>query len=581
MTIHRVSLSSLLTIPMLTLLSSCASLPPRGADLIVHNAHVMTMSPSPQVASALAIRAGRIVAIGDTNEVMLWRDQHTRLINANGNSVLPGLIDTHIHPVTSAVQRDDCSLDDEKLAVTAIRDKVLACLPVDWSADRVFPVINLNPADFAATRDDLDAISERPFALFGSDGHTAWANTAALRLAGVTAATRDPNNGRITRDASGVATGHLVDDAVSLLSPFLPVDDLATKIAMTKQVIHDLHAVGITSMMEASATEAELQVYAALAQEGALTITTHVALFSEADDSDHNFARLQELRARYDRPSSLRVDTIKIFADGVLEFPTQSAALLQPYLDAHGQISQHAGKLYVDPERLNRFIQRAQAQQFNVHFHAIGDKAVRVALDAAAFARAHSNGAPNRISISHVQLVDPTDVPRFAELDVLASLQLFWAKPENYSVDAVQPYIGPQRSQMMYAARSIVAAGGTITGGSDWNVSSFNPFEAMAAAICRCNENEPERAPLFLDQAVDLATIVKAYTIHAARLLGDEHNTGSLVVGKQADVIVLDRRLDTIDIDRLRATQVQTTIANGRVVYVRERSSTNDDKGAL
>jgi predicted amidohydrolase YtcJ len=247
---------------------------------------------------------------------------------------------------------------------------------------------------------------------------------------------------------------------------------------------------------------------------------------------------------------------IKLFNDGIMEFPTQTAAMLGPYLDAKGKPTKNLGPLYHEIGPLTEFVRRADAEGFSVHIHAIGDRAVRVALDAFAEARAH--GSKRRYSVAHLELVDPADIPRFRQLDVIASFQLQWAQPDNYSVDAVLPYIGPERQARLYPAGSFVAAGAPIAGGSDWNVSTFNPFEAMAVAASRTNPEQPERGMLGgSEQKVALRDMLVAYTVNAARMMGREQEVGSLEVGKAADVIVLDRHLyDSSPAADIRATKV-------------------------
>lgn len=564
--IHLYLLRTTASAGLLCTLSACQPVASPNITVII-NGDVHTMDARQPHAEAVVIENDKLVYVGSNSGAHAWQTRAAQIIDAHGHTVLPGLIDTHIHTVVGAIQSDDCSLDDEKLLITQMREKIIACLSQSSDDKTIFPVINLNPANFVATKHDLDAISTRAFALFGSDGHTAWANTAALNMAALSRTSADPKNGRITRDHNGDPTGHLIDDAVTALTPFLPQDDFATQVKMTEKTLHDLHAVGITSMMEAAASENELKVYHALAQRQKLTVHTSVALQSEANDSATHIKRLNDWRRRFSLPPQLQVDTVKIFADGVLEYPTQSAALLTPYLDENGNPTQTAGKLYVEPDVLNRFVAALDRERFNVHFHAIGDRAVRVGLDAFEYARTHNDGSNSRFSISHLQLIDDADLARFADLNVIASFQLFWAKPENYSVEAVQPYIGPQRSERLYAAGAVARAGGTIAGGSDWNVSTFNPFEAMAAGMCRCNENEPQRPLLAPAQAVDLATLLRAYTLNAATLLGREHETGSLTVGKFADVVILDRRLHNDAVDAIRSTKVVATFAQGQMVY--------------
>ncbi|SHF34091.1 hypothetical protein SAMN04487965_1981 [Microbulbifer donghaiensis] len=547
------------------LLSGCDSA--EKADLVILNADAHTMEMASPRARAIAVRGERIVYVGDDQGAEKWVGARTNVVDAQGATLLPGLIDTHTHPVTSAVQMDDCTLEDRDLTLTQIGEVVTECLAgAAPPPGQIFQVVNLNPANFAATRADLDKISRQPLALFGSDGHTAWANSAALELAGIDENTADPSTGRVVRDEAGVPTGQLIDDAEKFLHPFLHEDDFVTRVEMTARALQLMHGVGLTSLMEAAATEEELKVYRALADSDRLTMDTTVALLSQTHNTAENLQNLVRLRDQYSGVDALRINTAKIFVDGVLEYPTQSAALLEPYLGGDGSISDNRGALYASEKELNGLVHDLAGKNFNVHLHAIGDRAVRSGLDAFAAARAQQLSAA-KFSMSHLQLIHPDDLHRFGELNVYASFQLHWARPENYSVEAVQPYLGDERSHWMYPAKSVLDAGGTVTGGSDWNVSTFNPFEAMAAAVCRCNFDEPGRGTLMPEQAVGNEDMLRAYTINAAAMLGRGEETGSLKVGKRADLILVDRDVSAVDAAALRDTRVLATLAAGRLVH--------------
>lgn len=546
-----------------------ASTPP--ADLVIVNARVQTMSGTQPLAQALAIRDGRIVRVGDDLQVRELAGPATRIIDAGGATVLPGFIDTHMHPVTSSAQLDDCTAGDRELEVAALGALLAACQPTRDARSGLawLLVSDLNPAGFKATRHDLDAIeSARPVMLKATDGHSSWLNSRALAASGITRATPDVADGRIVRDASGDPTGHLIDGAQRLTDAAIPVDTLEAKVAALRKALPMLHATGLTSVMDASVAEAELEVLATLARSGELTLDVTTALEAEADGKVDSLPKLEDQRQRYAGLANLRVNTAKVFVDGVMEFPTQSAALLEPYVPVDGQGRSDTGNLYVDPEAFGRLATELDRRGFNVHAHAIGDRAVRVALDAFAQARGTLGEASRaKFSISHLQLVDPADWPRFAELDVYASFQLLWAQPDNYATDAVQPFIGPMRSALMYPARSLLGNGATLVGGSDWNVSSPAPLEAIAVAMDRRDPEHLEKPPLVPMQSVALDVMLRAYTIEAARMLGIDGETGSLAEGRQADVIVLDRNLDGADAPSVRAAAVRYTFADGKQVY--------------
>jgi predicted amidohydrolase YtcJ len=264
-------------------------------------------------------------------------------------------------------------------------------------------------------------------------------------------------------------------------------------------------------------------------------------------------------------PDFLRADAVKIFADGVIEYPSQTAALLAPYLDGAGRPTANRGPTYFEQDQLDRIVCAADAAGFTVHVHAIGDRAVRSALDAFADARQHNGMLNNRDQIAHLELVDPADFSRFKELNVIANFQLLWAERDPYIAQATLPYLGPKRSRYLYPARSLRDAGALIVGGSDWGVSSFNPFVAMEHAVTR--REARGRKPLLLEQSIGLQDAVDAYTINAAFALKQERTTGSLELGKRADFIVLDRDIFAIDPFDLHDTRVLATYLDGKEVY--------------
>jgi predicted amidohydrolase YtcJ len=533
---------SLFAGPVATLLVACGSPPSppppvRLADLVILDADIRTMEPAHPVASALAVADGRIIAVGDDATVQPLTGPETRVVRAAGRTVLPGLVDSHIHAAEGALARGGCTLDDDELTIRQAAPRIRKCVAND-SESKWLIVTDVNPAGFRANRQQLDSIhSERPMLLWGTDGHTGWVNSRALELAKITRGTKDPADGRIERNADGEPTGFLMDGAVGLVLGAMEKPTPEKRLDKLRWVLPQLHAVGITAYLEANTDAETVDAYVTLASRYELDARVTMALESDGADTDAEFARLTGLRGRVGTQPLLRADFIKLFADGVMEHPTQTAALLAPYLGADGRPTAATGRLYLQPAAMTSFIERADANGFNVHVHAIGDAAVRETLDS--FAAARAAGSRRLYSIAHLQLVDPADLPRFATNDVLASLQLLWAQPDNYSIDAVQKYIGAERHARQYPARSLVNSKAVIAGGSDWDVTSFNPFEAMATAMSRRNPEHPERAPLGADQALTLDEMLAAYTRNAARLIGRDAEIGTLAAGKAADIVVL------------------------------------------
>ncbi len=558
---------------LLALLAGCAGAPPVPqaadpaiADLVVLGADIQTMDITQPRVSALATRDGKIVYVGDDEGAAPLIGPSTTVLRTPGVTVLPGLIDSHIHAAGGALLRGGCSLKDDQLAVEAaakiIRDCLITNPPSNWLV-----VTDVNGAGFKADRKALDAIiADRPLFLWGADGHTGWVNSKALALAQITRDTADPEDGRIERDASGEPTGFLVDGAVGLVLEHLDKPSPQKRLQVLRDLLPQLHATGITAYLEANTDAETVATYAELAHRNELTARVSIALESDGASTEDEFTRLDGLRRSVANEPLLRADFIKLFADGVMEYPTQTAALLEPYSNADGTAGTSRGKLYLGQQQLQDFMQRADTAGFNVHVHSIGDAATRATLDA--FEAARAAGSQRLYSIAHLQLIDPADLPRFAKLSVFASLQLLWAQPDNYSVEAVLPWIGAGRQQRLYVARSLLASGASIAGGSDWDVSSFNPFEAMAVGMSRLNPEEPARSALNAAEALTLDELLHAYTINAARMIGRDAEIGSLTPGKAADIVVLDRRFDSqTSAAEVRATRVTQTFMGGKRVH--------------
>lgn len=556
----RIILSALLCLT----LAACAREPGvEPADLVITGGHVDTMNPASPTAQAVAVRAGRIVFVGDDAGAQPFIGEKTRVVKADGASVLPGLIDAHIHLMEGSLVMDDCTFDDVQLTLARIAPIIQECA-AKHPGDGWLTVQELNGAGFSANRQDLDAIiSDRPLVLFTSDGHSVLVNSRALAAAGINRRTPNPPEGEIAHDARGEPTGFIVDKAVNLVIDKIPKLAEPERQALLLRGLHDIAADGITTIMEANTSAETVATYVAVAKAGKLQSRVSMALGSNGEPSDAEFARLDGVRKLADGVPQIHANFIKLFADGVVEYPTQSAALLAPYTDAKGKSTGNLGPTYLPGAQLADFVQRADRENFNVHIHVIGDRATRMALDA--FAAAREKGSQRLYSLAHLEMIDPADAPRFKALDVIACFQLQWARPDNYTEEAVLPYIGKDRQARLYPAGMLAKAGATISGGSDWNVSTFNPFEAMSIAMSRTNPAEPQRGALGPpEEKLTLRQMLEAYTVNAARQLGFEKDIGSIETGKVADLVILDRKLgDDSSAADVLATQVRYTFADG------------------
>jgi predicted amidohydrolase YtcJ len=543
---------------------------PMPADLVLLHGKIHLEDANRSVVQAMAVRGNSIVAVGTDTAVGALVGPHTRTVDLGGRVVLPGIIDAHTHPAESAQDLGKCSLDDKALTPPDIKIRVAACLKAQpGDRDAWFEVVMVNPSGLTLTPADLDSmLADRPLLLTGSDGHTVWANSAVMKLAKITPATQDPAGGHIERDSAGMPTGTLRDNAAEIAYAARPKASLEHEAAKLNEALDSMRAIGITSVQDAAVDDHVMQIYKRLYDAHRLNMRVRGSyhLKDLHESASALIGKATQFRTKWAvDPDFLRADAVKIFADGVIEYPSQTAALLEPYLDAQGRPTKNRGPSYFTQENLNRIVTAADAAGLTVHIHAIGDRAVRSALDAFADAKMHNGTRDNRGQIAHLELINPADFPRFKELGVIANFQLLWAQRDDYTEGATVKYIGPERSRYLYPARSLRDAGATIAGGSDWGVSSFNAFTAMEHAITRAEMRG--RPALLPEQSLTLQDMVDAYTINAAFALKQERTTGSIEVGKRGDFIVLDRDIFSIDPFDLHDTQVTSTYLDGREVY--------------
>lgn len=565
MTRHRLLLTAVLILG--TPRGVVAEVP---ADIALIHGRIHTQDAHRTVVEAMALRGNTIIAAGTDGAITALAGPHTRTIDLHGRTVLPGIIDAHTHPAESAPDLDKCSLGDEQLAPAAIKVRVAECLKENPGAStRWFEVVQANPTGLNLTRADLDSmLSSRPLVMSGADGHTAWVNSAALSAAHISASTRDPAGGRIERDNSGLPTGTLRDNAIDVVLSAKPPASLDYEAAQLDKAFAAMRATGITSVQDASVDEHLMRIYKRLYDAHRLNMRVRGCfhLFDLQQPANQLIDAAVRFREHWAiDPDFLRADSIKIFADGVIEYPSQTAALLEPYLDADGRPTNNRGPSYFEQDNLNRIVSAADAAGLTVHVHAIGDRAVRAALDAFAYSRRQNGVRDNRDQIAHLELVNPADFPRFGELGVIANFQLLWAERDDYIVNGTLKYLGSERSRYLYPARSLHDAGAMIVGGSDWNVSSFDAFEAIEHAITRAEARG--KPPLLPEQSIGLQEMVDAYTINAAFALKQERTTGSLEPGKRGDFVVLDRDPFSIDPRDLHEIRVLVTYLDGREVY--------------
>ena len=560
--------SILILSALLALLSGCSKQAPVAAasqaDLILTGGAIYTSDESRSWQQAVAIQGDRIVYVGNNQGANDYKGPNTRVVNLKGRMVLPGLQDVHIHPIMGGIEAAACDLNGLTTAdqyIEKIKAYAKANPDLPWITGGGWLMSAFGPGAMPR-KDLLDAIvPDRPVLLNSSDGHSAWANSMALKLAGITRETPDPVDGRIDRDPkTGDLVGSLQEGAISLLDHVLPPITDQQRLDGLRFAIRMLNGYGITAIQDANVDDDALRTYKALDENGELTLKVEGSQWWERDQGLEQIAGMIERREKYGK-GHLRANTVKIMQDGVME--NYTAAMLEPYL-IPGEVR---GIPMVEPEFLKQAVTAIDAAGFQVHFHAIGDGAIRQSLDAVEAARKANGPGDNRHHISHLQLIDPQDIPRFGELDVIANFQALWAYADEYITELTIPFIGDERAAEMYPISSVLQNGGMIAFGSDWSVSTANPYYQIEVAVTRKDPDTGDAAVLIPEERILLEDAIAAFTINAAYTNHLDEQTGSIEVGKYADLVVLDRNLFEIAPEVISATQVLLTLFEGKQVH--------------
>jgi predicted amidohydrolase YtcJ len=547
------------------------------ADLLLVDGPVYTVDAARSWADAVAVKDGRIVAVGAADAVREWKGPHTQVVDLKGRMVLPGFQDAHIHPPAGGLEMLRCNLSE--IYTLDAYERIIAeyaaanpdtpwILGGGWYLD-AFP-------GGTPTKEVLDAIvSDRPVFLTNRDGHGAWVNSRALELAGVTRDTPDPGDGRIERTVAGEPSGTLHEGAMALVESVTPEDSDEDYAAGLRVAQRYLHSLGITAWQDAIVGIDDgyrtLDTYARAAGSGELTARVVGALWWDRHRGIDQIERLVDARAR-SAVGRFAPTSVKIMQDGIVENFT--AATLTPYLDAHGHPTENRGISFVDPELLKQAVTELDELGFQVHFHALGDRAVREALNAIETALSANGPSDNRHHLAHLQIVHPDDIPRFRRLGAVANCQPLWAAHEGQMDNLTIPFIGPERTSWQYPFGSLVRDGAALAFGSDWSVSSPNPLWEMTVAVERRAPPEATEtsgdaiAEVFLPgERIDLATAIGAFTIGSAYVNHLDDVTGSIEVGKYADITVIDQNLFRIPSAEIWKARVELTYVEGECVF--------------
>jgi predicted amidohydrolase YtcJ len=482
--------------------------------------------------------------------------------------LMPAFGDSHVHPLFGGLTQARCPILEGK-TVAGYKAMIAACAAKKPGGDVVYGVgwAQTNFPDISPRKETLDEISrDRPI-IFGSfDGHGMWANSKALAMAGITRDTPDPPNGRIARDArTGEPSGALWEEsAMALVARLVPPPSAAELQDSIRYVVKHFNSLGITNWHDAGVafdddgSSEMVEAYRAVREKGALT--THVVIDLKWRN-DRGLDQIPGILRAAERAQAYGINarSVKYYLDGVI--PQHTAAMIEPY---EGRTDR--GQTSIPAKTLNAAITALDAKGFQAHIHAIGDGAVRAGLDAFAAAKRRNGRKDNRHMISHMNVIDPADQPRFGRLDAYAAFQPYWAS--NYDdMDLQKAAVGSRRAAFIYPAANIVKAGGKLAYGADWPVDSANPLDGIQVALTRTNPGKPESGPLVPDQAVTLGQAIAAYTINVAEVNHLDTRTGSIRPGKQADLIVLDRNIFDVPVTDISRTKVVLTLFAGKPVF--------------
>jgi hypothetical protein len=535
----------------------------RPAALILEATAVVTMNPAQPQAEAVAVADGKIVYVGPSAGIGALRGKGTRVISLPGRMILPGFQDSHIHLITGGMELAQCDLNGLRT-----REEIFAKIRTYAAEHPEKPWIEGGGWDLPIfpganpDRADLDRlVPDRPAFLSAADGHSAWVNSPALKLAGITMKTPDPEGGRIERKrGTGEPTGTLREAAQRLVSRHIPEPAAADYVDGLRRGLALANRAGITSIIEASASDEILAAYQTLDRAGELTVRVLASIHVDPAKGTGQVHELVRRRGLFVGPH-LKSTAVKIFVDGVIE--SHTAALLEPYLDRPGD----RGRPLLEQGDFDRLAEALEKAGFQIHIHAIGDRAVRMSLDAFAAARQADGPLDLRHHIAHLELIDPADVPRFRALGVVANFQPLWAYPDLYITQLTEPILGPERSRRLYPIGSVLRSGAVVAGGSDWSVSSLNPLEAIQVAVTRRPPDASGGVPWLPDECIDLRAALAAYTVNGAYLSHREAEAGSIETGKTADLVVLDRNLLAISPFDIHNARVLLTILEGKIIY--------------
>lgn len=529
----------------------------RADALLIAGGEIHTLNPAQPTAEALLVSGDTIAFIGDLAAAEALADENVVRIDLAGGIAIPGLVDAHAHLNNLSRLLTRVNLIGTK-SKSEVRDSALARAqtlpPGEWILGRGWDQNDWSIQEFP-TAADLAQITDHPVYFRRVDGHAAWVNQLALDLCGITAATPDPAGGRIIRDSAGAPTGVFIDNATALIADHIPDTSLAQRVARYKLALAECNRLGLTGLHDAHIDSLDIAAYNTLADSGRLTLRVYGMLDSYSGSLLQQYF---QSGPTVEAGGLLTIRAVKGYGDGALG--SRGAALQEPYTDEPG----NTGLLVTHPDTLQQLAQLCVAHGFQFCIHAIGDRGVRESLDAFASALGADSAGDHRFRVEHAQVIALEDIPRFARLGVIPAMQpthctsdMYWAEQR----------LGPQRIRGAYAWRSLLEAGCRLPLGSDFPVESVNPLWGVYAAVTRQDHSGWPEGGWYPEQRLTVEEAVRGFTSEAAYAAFDEANTGTLEVGKQADITLLKADIFSAPAAEIRDTETLATILAGRVVY--------------
>jgi predicted amidohydrolase YtcJ len=553
---------------VLLTLGGCGG-PPVGevADLVLRDANVVTVDPGYPEAEAIAIRGERILAVGTNADIQASVGDATRVLSLAGATVVPGLIDAHIHFPRLGKRTKQLFLDETRSpeeVVAILREQVKARSAGEWVTGHGWHTVTWNVSDYPDNAALNEVAPDNPVYLVGMASHAAWVNDAALRLAGIDKETPDPPGGRIVKHAAtGKPTGILLEEATGLVSNLLPKETRASKRADFELSVRTATSLGLTSLHDAGSNYDDIEIYKELLEKGKLDVRLYIMFDIPSPGAvlDEYIGKPPEVGLGDHR---LTLRSLKVYADGALG--ARGAVLLEPYSDR----PEARGLVQNDEEALYQIVSQAMKAGYQVSTHAIGDGGNRAFLNAVERAQRELPGRDPRHRNEHAQIISPEDIPRFAELGVIASMQ-----PIHSITDMgfAESRVGPERMKGAYAWKSLLDAGATLVGGADtpsFPVHWTNPLLGIYAAVTRQDSEGNPPGGFYPEERVSRMEALKMYTLSAAYAAFEEEIKGSLTAGKLADITVLSKDILSIPEPEILGTEALMTIVGGEIVFQRE-----------